>query len=588
MARIDTERGSMLRVYEFDRYNGTLWQVDMMIGNGSVLVHPKINNPTDCDLRGYWWTCVAVEATENTRILAPATRVAQTSREDTERPGVKMRDSSWPSYAMAIENASFVGYEGKYPTDNSFIANHQIGDMFLRIPEDEVYTPYIAHTELDGFVLVHGHPLNGTKFFTWGQSGPGRFMQDFLAGGEKGAGFYTELQTGPAPTQMQTFPMPANSKLEWTEWFKGFDGSVDVLRGADYQSALGEIDAWMRSGEGMPKENVDDWDAFFQAHSSDAPSEILETGQPWGALEELRLGHPLAPGLTFTLPVEGDDRYDEVNPWIELVKNGTFSSSTLSSLPLSYQTSDAWYDLIFKSATSAGMTWLHALHIGINLAERGEVEKPIEYFTRSVKLKSNPIALRCLAVLSKTYDEAWSFYLKSWESLYTDFAEDAVYDRLTRNLVTEICYFLQQLEWYDTMAWFLAEVPQEHRGLDAYVTMQVKYLLNSQQYESAVAVLSKNCFPTYAKARDDLANMWFTAQEGLALQAKIQKHANDDSVTLTNVEKHQCRIKNPPPDNIGCQYAAEYCLWYFSIIHLSTFSLICFSPSSPLSSQQYF
>lgn len=176
-----------------------------------------------------------------------------------------MRDSVWPHYAMAIENASFVGYEGKYPTDNSFIGNHQLGDMFLRIPDDQVYTPYIAHTELDGFVLVHGHPLNGTKFFTWGQSGPGRFMQDFLAAGGKGNGYYTELQTGPAPSQMQTFPMPANSNLEWTEWFKAFDGSSDVLRGADYQKALGEVDAWMKSGEGMPKESVDDWDAFFSS-----------------------------------------------------------------------------------------------------------------------------------------------------------------------------------------------------------------------------------------------------------------------------------------------------------------------------------
>ena len=30
---------------------------------------------------------------------------------------------------------------------------------------------------------------------------PGRFMQDFLAGGEERAGDYTELQSGTAPTQ---------------------------------------------------------------------------------------------------------------------------------------------------------------------------------------------------------------------------------------------------------------------------------------------------------------------------------------------------------------------------------------------------
>lgn len=32
----------------------------MIIGNGSFIAHPRITNPTDKDLRGYWWTCVAV------------------------------------------------------------------------------------------------------------------------------------------------------------------------------------------------------------------------------------------------------------------------------------------------------------------------------------------------------------------------------------------------------------------------------------------------------------------------------------------------------------------------------------------------
>ena len=85
----------------------------------------------------------------------------------------------WPYFAEAIENASFAGYKNQWPTDNSYLGNHQIGDMFLRIPADQVYTPYIGHNQEGdkGYTLIHGHPLNGTKFYTWGQSGPGRFMQ---------------------------------------------------------------------------------------------------------------------------------------------------------------------------------------------------------------------------------------------------------------------------------------------------------------------------------------------------------------------------------------------------------------------------
>ena len=147
----------------------------------SLYVHPRITNPTDVDLRAYWWTCVAVRASENVRVFAPAEYVVETSRLTAGR-------APWPLYAEAIENASFVGKDGKWPSDNSWLANHpSSGDLFLRI-SDTVYTPFIGHSSGDDFVVIHGHPLNGTKFFTWGNSGPGRFMQDFLAAGKYRSG----------------------------------------------------------------------------------------------------------------------------------------------------------------------------------------------------------------------------------------------------------------------------------------------------------------------------------------------------------------------------------------------------------------
>jgi hypothetical protein len=45
-----------------------------------------------------------------------------------------------------------------------------------------------------------------------------------------------------------------------------------------------------------------------------------------------------------------------------------------------------------------------------------------------------------------------------------------------------------------------------------------------------------HCFPTYAKARDDLMNMWNTV---------VMEQAEDSNgMPLTNVEKHQARINN--------------------------------------------
>jgi len=545
LTRVETEYGPMARVYEFDRYNGTVWQVDMLVVNETFFAHPRITNPTPVDLRGYWWTCVAVPATTSTRIFSPATHVAETSRD-------QVRDAPWPYFADAIENSTFKGFENAWPTDNSYLGNHQLGDMFLRIP-DTVYTPYIAHSDKDGYVLVHGHPLNGTKFFTWGDSGPGRFMQDFLAGGGKRQGDYTELQVGPAPTQMQNFPVPKNSITEWTEWFKGFDGDVDTLRHPDYNVPLEAIDSWMKSEEGMKQETVLDWDAFFQKYATKEPAEILVSGQPWGALEEMRLGRQLAPGLTFTLPKAGEAGYSEALPWVDLLSTGTFSDAALSVLPVSYQTTDGWLKLIESSAETS-LTWLHALHLAVAYTERGAMDLPVTLFSKSMEMKPNPIAARCLAVLQKTEDAAWPFFQEAWKAR-ENWKSDPSYSRITANLVTEISFFLVQAQWYDEMQAFANEVPVEHRELDAFLTLQSKLYLHDQQFNEAADLLGSHCFPTFAKARDELMDMWNEAQEGIAKQAKGSE--------LTYVEKHRARMDHPIPDNIGCQYASDYCTNYW-------------------------
>jgi hypothetical protein len=572
MGMLNTERGPLLRVYEFDRYNGTVWQVDMIIDGDAFVAHPRITNPTDVDLRGYWWTCVAVDAKPSTRILTPATHVAETSRDP-------MRDAPWPYFAEAIENASFTGYQNKWMTDNSYLGNHQIGDMFLRIP-DSVYTPYICHNQAEdnGYTYIHGHPLNGTKFYTWGQSGPGRFMQDFLAGGGHRQGDYTELQVGPAPTQMQNFPVPKQSIKQWTEWFKGFYANPKTIRSDNYDAAIREGDRWIRSEKGMPSDHVKELDEFFDKYSTVDPTEVLVEGQPWGALEEMLLGKRLAKGLTFTLPKDKNSlAYKEAQPWVELLTNGKFSDETLSKLPLSYQTTDRWLNVIEKSVQTQGMTWLHAFLLGIAYTERGFIDEPKKYFQQSIDLKPSPVAYRCLAVLQTTPEAAWPYYQQAWATLHTSYVNDAdVYQRLTYNFITEISYFLQQNLWYDEIEKFVSDV-RGHNYLkdyevDAFVTMEIKLNIHKNAYSPAKESLGSHCFPTYAKARDDLMNMWNTVVMGMAQEAK--------GAPLTNVEKHQARLSNKIPENIGCQYASEVSpTMSFRLSHSSTFINFLFSIS---------
>jgi hypothetical protein len=270
------------------------------------------------------------------------------------------------------------------------------------------------------------------------------------------------------------------------------------------------------------------------------------------------LGKPLAAGLSFTLPNKGETGYDEALPWIELLQKGTFDESK-DLLPVSYQTTDRWLAVLEKSVAAHGMSWLHALHLGTAYAERGNIDGPKDHFNQSFSMKPNPLAARNLAVLSSTPEEAWPYWQLAWNTLHSGaWSSDPAYKRLTNNLITEMSFFLQQELWYNEMIPFINDVMVNNRlsaNIDAFTTMIVKLAINFKQWDKARGILATECFPTYAKARSDLMAMWNTVSEGIA-------EAKKGSV-LTNVEKHQARLNSRIPDNIGCQYASEYCTNYW-------------------------
>ena len=75
VATLPTERGEMVRLWEYDRVNGTTWQVDVLLEGDTLWVHPKLRNlHATRDLNGYWWTNAAMPAAPagRERVLMPA------------------------------------------------------------------------------------------------------------------------------------------------------------------------------------------------------------------------------------------------------------------------------------------------------------------------------------------------------------------------------------------------------------------------------------------------------------------------------------------------------------------------------------
>ena len=99
----------------------------------------------------------------------------------------------------------------------------------------------------------------------------------------KHEGAYTELQIGPARTQMHTFPLEATTLsharnrdggegsveggkggeggggvevaargvYEWTEWFKAHQADPKVMQHADYSKPITAVQNWIHSPDGV-------------------------------------------------------------------------------------------------------------------------------------------------------------------------------------------------------------------------------------------------------------------------------------------------------------------------------------------------
>lgn len=141
-------------------------------------------------------------------------------------------------------------------------------------------------------VADFGVAPNGTKYFAYPNSRRGQFWQDWLSGTRDGSGRgnYVELQIGPAPSQMQTFSLPANRSIEWTEYIMAMTGAdATTLHGVSYPHAL-EVQRFLNTPHGITREDITQHDQHLRALASAPldPSAIFFPGTPWGALEELR------------------------------------------------------------------------------------------------------------------------------------------------------------------------------------------------------------------------------------------------------------------------------------------------------------
>lgn len=505
VATLKTERGPLLRIYEFDRIREAIWQVDLYLpkDESRLWAHVKIVNPNPHAISCYWWTNVTMSMKNETRVFSPADYCIEHVLPDNHLEPFAFPDAH--------------GFDGSYPA-----RHHRSSSVFFR--KQNLARPWIAAVHKDGQGLLHTSTkeMYARKMFAWNNKPGGKRWMSFLSLPD--CGDYVELQAGLAPTQNQVIKLAANGVIEWTECLAPLDIEAKLAHAPDYQQSCANVESILLHQ--VPDDALDNNDHWLKQQAERSPDEILQQGSAWGSLYEKMTGRTISPGLVF------ETNCTVERPFLEILESGVFSEQTLQQPPQSWAVSDRWISVLEKSQAQQN-TWLHDLLLGVARLDRGESEQARRLFESSVQLKDSYLANRHLALVAQQagdIEKAKNLYFKAWEK-----SENSV------NLAVEICKFLQQENLLGDLDTFIKQLPESARRNERVQLTLAHICLNDGRLDQLREIL-RGEFCTIRENETLLTDLWFELH---IKEAEIRKGSS-----LTEAQRIEVMQQSPPPREI--------------------------------------
>lgn len=252
--------GDVLRIYEYERIRGIVFQIDFFIPENSrqLYCRTRIENPKKEIVPMYWWSNTAIKRTEQTRVISPA------------------------NYAYS-NNEMIVG-KMSYPISNgidiSFPQNTKTSlDYFYKLEKGKRYEASVENNG-QGLLQCSSSILKGRKLFTWGQCKGGLHWEEFLTNNNDK---YVEVQAGLANTQYECLPMPGETAWEFVESYASLKIDGRIKDFYEQRNAIEKIVEETTNLEYMDK-LLEDTKADFGLEKGT----LLYEGSGFGALENYR------------------------------------------------------------------------------------------------------------------------------------------------------------------------------------------------------------------------------------------------------------------------------------------------------------
>ncbi|MEU5974669.1 DUF5107 domain-containing protein [Streptomyces sp. NPDC047315] len=360
--------GEMVRLWEWERLRDLPFQVDLWLPADSDFLHVgvRIRNPHERTAPVYWWSNIAVEEHERTRVLAPADEAWYFGYERTLR---------------RVPVPEFRDVDRTYPPRSEFP-----GDYFYEVPAPA--RKWIASLDEDGRGLVQTSTdlLRGRKLFVWGSGRGGRRWQEWLT--EPGTVGYAEIQAGLARTQLEHVRLEAGEEFSWLESYGPLAADAGTVHGDNWAAAVAEVE--QKLARALPRSAVDAAYDAWRPSADAEPVRTLAVGSGWGALEVLRSGVKL-PGTPFDESTIGEEQA----PWRELLSSGALPQPRRVAPPGPSLVSPAWRDML-ETAPADPLT---EYHLGVAQWHADDRAQAVRSWERGLELAPSrwPL-LRCLAV----------------------------------------------------------------------------------------------------------------------------------------------------------------------------------------------
>ena len=491
-ARLTGRDGTpILRMYEFERVRGVVYQMDFSLPDGSkvLICRMRVVNPSYRATAMYWWSNIAVPHVEGARVVVPA-------------------DSAYTpvdGVMSVVPTPVRDGIDVTYPDNNPVSV-----DYFFRT--DKKRRMYTCQLSPEGYGLFECSTsrLQGRKIFVWGQGPGGRKWQEYLSGrGHDGK--YCEIQCGLAHTQSEHLPMPPMTAWEWVEIYGAMNADGAKVHG-DWDSARAEVEARIDgiiSAEALEKLLEDTReDALKPAE------ELLNMGAGWGALENLRRNaiglENMCPHLDFGCVGEAQAA------WKALLENGSMGGNCPDAAPASWMRQREWTKLMEKAVEGADSeNWYTLLQLGVTYLAQPDLLRAEIYINRSLAAKKTAWGVYAKAELVRIRGDAKAAALMMAEA--ADLAPANVsLARAAAKLMKE-CAMWEELKAF---TFSRVEAVQNEPRMKMYLAFAFGY---SGQPDEAMAILENNGnyleVPDIKEGETSLSDLWYHIEEQRAQAA---------------------------------------------------------------------